>query len=69
MSRPPCKGCEFRKAGCHSPAVCPKWAAHIAAKDAEEVGGLSSEDRIMLKDYIKDRGRRYLPRSWRGKRR
>lgn len=33
MIRPPCKGCEFRRVGCHDPAACSRWEKFLTSRE------------------------------------
>lgn len=58
MIRPPCKGCEFRRVGCHDPAACSRWAAYLAARDEDNAARPSREEIYMMSEYVVARSRR-----------
>lgn len=64
MTAPPCLNCPDRRAGCHDPAVCPKWADYENIHKAELAARPSYREREDMVEYIKDRRRRYMPGRW-----
>ena len=68
MIQAPCQGCGDRRVGCHDPAVCARWAAFLARRDAARAAAPSPEETVMLAHYLKDRSRRHRPKDWRRKR-
>lgn len=58
MTRPPCKGCEVRREGCHNPAVCSLWAAYQESLAADKAGRPSREELYMMSEYVVARSRR-----------
>lgn len=63
MTRPPCKGCPDRQAGCHNPVVCSKWAEYQAAKAAEQSNLQSQREEEEVRDYRTAKRMRYLRRN------
>lgn len=57
--RPPCKGCEFRRVGCHDGAACSRWADYLKKREAEQAAMPRPEDVDVLRSYIRDRTKRY----------
>lgn len=56
---PPCYDCRERRSGCHSPAVCARWAQFEAAKQAEYQERMQTGYAEQLLDtYIHERGGR-----------
>lgn len=58
MIRPPCKGCEFRRVGCHDPAACSRWAEYLAKRDEDNAARPSREELYMMAEYVVARSRR-----------
>ncbi len=64
MIRPPCKGCEFRRVGCHDPAACSRWAAYEEIHKAELAAMPSRKEWVDMAEYIHGRRQRYMPDRW-----
>lgn len=58
MIRPPCKGCEFRRVGCHDPAACSRWEEYLIKRDEDNADRPSREELHMMSEYVVARSRR-----------
>ena len=64
MTRPPCKGCEFRRVGCHDPAACSRWAEYLEATEtARAKAAQSKRSTVIMQDYVKDKSKNLRQRK------
>lgn len=69
MIRPPCKGCEFRREGCHNPAVCSLWEKFLTSREQFLAAQPSRKEVELMSEYLSDQRRRYLRQEGRKNRR
>lgn len=69
MTRPPCKGCEFRRVGCHDPAACSRWEKFLTSREQFLAAQPSRQEVELMSEYLSDQRRRYLRQEGRKNRR
>lgn len=69
MIRPPCKGCDFRRVGCHDPAACSRWAQFLTNRERFLAAQTSRQEVELMSEYLSDQRRRYLRQEGRKNRR
>ena len=67
MTRPPCKGCEFRRVGFHDPASCSRWATYLTQREQYYAAKPTQQELTMMAKYAFDKRRRCKPQDHRKK--